>query len=221
MHDKHMNSINKFLNGLPTIIGLYFMSQFSIWLVDYVNMSKKTVYFQEWLGITIFLILTILYFIYWSKINDFTRWSFKLIFVNRMILFASFLLLLFESFIFGNISLYFHIDNSINERIVDNLQNHTPFYLFFLLSCIGAPIMEEIIFRASIFKLFSDKSFIAPIFSTICFAASHMFYEMTNFVEWVPYLFLGLVLSYMYKKTKSLETTIFFHIIWNIIGLII
>lgn len=221
MYKKYNESINKFFSGLPMVVGLYFLSQFPIWIVEYVNTSKKIIYAQEWVGITFFLVITILYFIYWATINHFVSWNLNTIFINKMIILIGFLSLIFESFIFGNITLYLHVDNSINEQIVNNIQRHTPFILFFLLSCIGAPIMEEIIFRASIFKLFSERSFIAPLFSAICFTVSHLFYELTNFIGWIPYLFLGLVFSYIYKKTKSLEATIFLHFIWNLVGLLI
>lgn len=85
--------------------------------------------------------------------------------------------------------------------------------LFALLSAlILAPIIEEIVYRGLIFKIFSKASnpAIAIVMSALFFGIAH----------WNPlqssYAFLvGLVLAYSYYKTKSIWVPIFLHCSYN------
>lgn len=79
-----------------------------------------------------------------------------------------------------------------------------------------APILEEIFFRGFVFKTMLKKwaPWLAFIMSSLIFAAIHF-----EFQSIIPLFILGLIMNWIFYRTKSLYPGIFFHIINNIIAL--
>lgn len=79
-----------------------------------------------------------------------------------------------------------------------------------------APVIEEVFFRGFVFKAMIGKcpKWIAFVISAAIFAAFHF-----EFQVFMPLFLLGLILNWMFFKSKSLYPGIAFHIINNVIAL--
>lgn len=79
-----------------------------------------------------------------------------------------------------------------------------------------APILEEIFFRGFIFRTMLKRwpLKLAFVASAVIFAVIHL-----EFQSIIPLFLLGLILNWMFYRTKSLYPGIFFHIINNVIAL--
>lgn len=77
---------------------------------------------------------------------------------------------------------------------------------------IGAPIVEELIFRGLIFKRMRTYSnfYIAAIVTSICFGVFH-----GRIVQGLYGFLLGFLLAFIFEKTKSLKMCILFHLLAN------
>ena len=103
-------------------------------------------------------------------------------------------------------------ENSISEII-----NAIPIWLIFILMVIVGPIVEELIFRKLMIDrmcLFGDV--MAILFSAISFGLIH-----ANLYQFFYATFLGIVLGYVYTRTRDVRYTIALHMIINFMGSIV
>lgn len=108
-------------------------------------------------------------------------------------------------------------ENEINVREYIKL---FPIYMTFS-TIIYAPISEELIFRKT-FRNILENDFIFIIISGTIFGLVHMTTGTFNdFLTIIPYILMGIDLSYIYYKSKNIFTTITLHSIHNLILLII
>ena len=103
------------------------------------------------------------------------------------------------------------------ENPIETIVNETPLWLLFILVVIVGPIVEEIICR----KIMIDKLSIfgdgvAILFSAVAFGMLHM-----NLYQFFYAAFLGVLLGYIYAKTRNVKYTIVIHMIVNFIGSIV
>lgn len=84
--------------------------------------------------------------------------------------------------------------------------------LLALLSCVIAPVAEELFFRAVLFTAIRQRASkgLAIFLSGAAFALVH-----TNLVGFLPILLIGMYLSYIYERTGSLLASIAVHIAHN------
>jgi membrane protease YdiL (CAAX protease family) len=89
----------------------------------------------------------------------------------------------------------------------------TSYIFLVLLAVIIAPISEELIFRAGIYRFL--KSRISPtnamLLSSILFASLHM-----NIAGFLPLMLIGIALCMSYELTGNIMTAIFFHSLFNL-----
>ena len=103
-----------------------------------------------------------------------------------------------------------------NEEMVRTLFK-TNFLIAFISSCILAPILEEILFRFTIFKCTNNK-YIFLLSSSILFALFHV----TNLQSIIQvfflfsYLILSFTLTYTLYKSKNICNSIIIHSIHNL-----
>ncbi len=100
-------------------------------------------------------------------------------------------------------------DNSVNE-IVSN----TPMYLIFIFTVILAPIFEELLYRKLVIdrlSVYGDKC--AIIFSAVAFGLFH-----GNLYQFFYAAIIGLVLGYVYTRTRNVKDTIILHMLLNFTG---
>lgn len=164
----------------------------------------------------IFLILFIILFKI-IKIKIF-RYSLKNISKKELkVLVKIALLTILFSIILSNFVSYFNLMPE-NQNIIENIAKNTNTLILFLSLVIFAPISEELIFRYTIFG-FSKNKVIGSVVSSVLFSLAHVLYDF-NISSFFIYFSMGLLLSYIYIKTKSVEESIFAHFINNLISFI-
>ena len=104
------------------------------------------------------------------------------------------------------ISLFSKFTNIPLPTNVMKLLGGMPIY-FYIFSFLIAPVNEEILFRG----FFVSRIGIIP--SAILFALLHFSYASIS--EFVAALIFGLLAGYVFKKTKSLYTSITAHVLLN------
>lgn len=118
---------------------------------------------------------------------------------------------------------FFHIylpNNSKNEDLIrKEIASSTALQitLLFISIVILAPLLEEIIFRQSLFSIFDSKK-LAIFVSVLIFSAVHVIY-MGDIVSIFAYIPMSLSLSLLfYFSGQKLSYSIFFHFVNNLIA---
>lgn len=86
-------------------------------------------------------------------------------------------------------------------------------FLVFLALAVGlAPIAEELIFRAGLYRFFKSRfpRLVSMLFSALLFALLH-----ANLASFLPLLFLGVALAVVYEITGSIRGPILLHALFN------
>ncbi len=95
----------------------------------------------------------------------------------------------------------------LNQPGIDNL------FLMILMIGIGAGLTEELFFRGLIMpwvEKLTNNTWIAIVLSAGIFSLFH-----TNFYDFLPILFVGILFGYIYSKTRDLKLNIFIHALYN------
>lgn len=103
------------------------------------------------------------------------------------------------------------------ENDISTIISETPAWLIFICAVVIAPIVEELIFRKLIIdrlSIYGDH--IAIIFSAVAFGLMH-----GNLYQFFYATFLGVLLGYVYTKTRNVKYTIYMHMIINFLGSIV
>lgn len=110
------------------------------------------------------------------------------------------------------------INNNLpsNEQAIRDTFNISPIYIFFQ-AVIYAPIVEELVFRLSIKKIFSNK-WVFVILSGLIFGSMHVFGDFNNLTDLlyiIPYSAPGIVFALMLKDSENILIPISFHLLHN------
>lgn len=101
-----------------------------------------------------------------------------------------------------------------NQALVDALKQSSPLVIAFCVPAIAVftPIIEEIIFRAGLYRLLKSKlpAVHAAVASSIIFALLH-----DAPVAYLPLTLLGCVLCLVYEKTGRIAAPILVHALFN------
>ena len=221
---KYMNDNKSIIKGLLVLL-LYFILSCCTLLPLYlfkINInSLNTITKYIYLLFYDLFSLSIIFLIFKNEIIDnFKNFKVKDFFEKY---FSYWFLLLFLMFI-SNILIQFIYPNSSssnedNFRIAFSL---APIY-YFIKASLFAPIMEELVFRMSIRKIFKNK-YLFIILSGLIFGLLHIIGNISNNYDYLyllPYCLPGFVLAYVYYKSDNILNSIFIHFIHNTILLII
>ena len=91
----------------------------------------------------------------------------------------------------------------------------------FALDALGlvcfAPLLEEFLFRGFLNNLLRGKvnTFIRMSIVSILFAAIHMPYYIQNWIQFIAYIILSIVLFLVYERRRSLFDAILLHSLYN------
>ncbi len=138
--------------------------------------------------------------------------------------------------IFTLIIMHFNLDNkeSVNQDSIDEMfKNGNVILMFIFISFIG-PLIEEIIFRASMIHLITGaklnqqtiKYKVALLFAGGFFVSLHVSSELTNFtgvvdllVVAIPYILMTFGFIYMFHKSRgNIFSSLTLHILTNTIA---
>ncbi len=172
------------------------------------------------------IIITLLYFYYKTEIKD------ELLSENRkkkeygIAIFWGLVTLYCASFIAFTISnLLDAPDTTSNQETIVELVKSSKWAFFTMLLLVGfvGPIIEELIFRKSFFKLIPYK-WLALIISSFIFGIIHALSTDVSFKQQlilsIPYISSGLVFGYTYiKNNQKIALPIMLHSISNLISL--
>ena len=103
------------------------------------------------------------------------------------------------------------------ENAVDALVNGTPVWLLFITVVIIAPLVEELVFRKIMIdrlSIFGDRT--AILYSAVAFGIFH-----GNFYQIFYAFFVGLVLGYVYTRTRNLWYNVGLHALLNFLGSVV
>lgn len=110
-----------------------------------------------------------------------------------------------------------------NENALQEMIKQSPSYLMLVTAGILAPFNEEIVFRKSIKDCVSNK-WIFVLFAFLLFGGAHVIGSAETFLDYLyilPYGALGGVFALAYYETDTVFTSMTFHMIHNIILVIL
>ena len=105
-----------------------------------------------------------------------------------------------------------------NEKSIREMISTNP-YLMLISTSILAPLIEELTFRLSFRKAFSNN-IVFVVLSALVFGSLHVIGSVNNIYDYlylIPYCSLGFAFSYMYYKTNNIFSSISMHMIHNLI----
>ena len=144
--------------------------------------------------------------------------------MDLIFVFVTYIALRFSSYLIYNLwsSMAYGTGRS---KLVDfffraNLPLTTDKYIFALeaLSIVViAPFVEEFLFRGFLNNLLRGKvnTFVRMSIVSILFAAIHMPYYIQNWIQFIAYLILAIVLFLVYERRRSLFDAILLHSLYN------
>lgn len=105
---------------------------------------------------------------------------------------------------------------SHNTSVLIQLAKHNPFFILAII--VGAPIMEEIVFRKVLFgnlnnwfkhQQYKHNVLLSAVISSMLFALLH------NDGHLITYSGIGLLFCWLYQKTGRVQTSIISHMLMN------
>ena len=108
------------------------------------------------------------------------------------------------------------------QTIIDQLRSY-PAYIV-IVTIFIAPILEELIFRVSIYKIIGKYKWLFIILSGLIFGSMHVLGEATTLIDYlyiIPYGIPGSFFAYTLYKSNNSCVPISLHIIHNTFALLL
>ena len=135
--------------------------------------------------------------------------------INTIII--GFIVLMAAKMIIGS----FMTQQTANDAAIEKLFKisvNTSFMMVFM-TAIAAPVVEELVFRGFLMDyFFTDQPIFAILLSGLIFGSIH---ASTNFMSWVMYVVMGIILAATYNKEKNLAANISLHFLNNLLPSIV
>ena len=110
-----------------------------------------------------------------------------------------------------------HLTGMDQSNPVTDMLSDTPLWIVFVVVVVLGPIVEELLFRRAVMERllpFGEKS--AILFSAVAFGIMH-----GNFYQLFYTVGMGLLIAYLYARTRDVRLPILLHMIYNFMGSII
>ena len=117
------------------------------------------------------------------------------------------------------IRIFVETDIAQNEAAIRNLSIAFPLYTI-IITILFAPIIEELIFRFSLRKLFGTLDWVYIICSGLIFGLLHVLFG-NDYIYLISYSIPGCIFAYAYVKEKNIIVPIILHAINNGVGIAI
>lgn len=115
----------------------------------------------------------------------------------------------------------FMTQQTANDAAIEKLFKisvNTSFMMAFM-TAIAAPVVEELVFRGFLMDyFFTDQPIFAILLSGLVFGSIH---SSTNFISWLMYVVMGIILAATYNKEKNLAANISLHFLNNLLPSIV
>ncbi|MBP2097297.1 CPBP family intramembrane glutamic endopeptidase [Enterococcus rivorum] len=215
-----MEQVKRAAKGTLMAIGLFVLAQVpQIFLL----MMKKSLV-SDIVTALIFIVVTGLFIFIAKKRGYFSKNEERFSGRNIGIVFAGFILMRILAVVFTLIMQ----ETTKNDQVIQEFTANISTINLFLLLCVGAPVMEEIIFRGVIInELFRRKDnqpislkmeIIGLVVSSIAFGSIHLSSDIISFLLYVT---LGATMGTVYLLTKSLECSIAVHFLNNFLPFLV
>ncbi len=205
---------------LCLMLGLIELPQFVLslpkLLLKYVN--GPIVYILTWMiFIGGYVAVTFILFTYLQRRHPERKiiWRPKGKEINTIII--GFIVLMAAKIIIGS----FMTQQTANDAAIEKLFKisvNTSFMMVFM-TAIAAPVVEELVFRGFLMDyFFTDQPIFAILLSGLIFGSIH---ASTNFISWLMYVVMGIILAATYNKEKNLAANISLHFLNNLLPSIV
>lgn len=205
---------------LCLMLGLIELPQFALslpkLLFKYVN--GPIVYILTWMiFIGGYVAVTFILFTYLQRRHPERKiiWRPKGKEINTIII--GFIVLMAAKIIIGS----FMTQQTANDAAIEKLFKisvNTSFMMVFM-TAIAAPVVEELVFRGFLMDyFFTDQPIFAILLSGLIFGSIH---ASTNFISWLMYVVMGIILAATYNKEKNLAANISLHFLNNLLPSIV
>ncbi|MBQ2639432.1 MAG: CPBP family intramembrane metalloprotease [Bacilli bacterium] len=219
---KYIN-IKNFIILILLFILFYYSSLFKIFPMMIFNLSNKNP--TDKIILTAFsdccLLLILLFVFRKDIIKEFNIFK-KDILKNFDIGFSCWIIgLLFMVISNVIISFILKAGGAENEKLIQQMISKSPWFMIITAGVI-APIIEELIFRKGFKNSFNNKHLFI-ILSGLVFGLMHVISSnsLLEFLYIIPYSSLGISFAVAYYKTDTVFTPIIFHMIHNLILIIL
>ena len=207
------------LNILAYFIGANILSIIFSFFIKKNIIPKSNIYY-----LLIYLIMAIIFVIIYNKELKKNYKDFKKNYKKDLkIAFNAYLKGIFIMFLSNFILLYvFKLSKSVNELQNIEMIKRTLLYQV-IITAILAPLLEEIVFRLS-FKNMTKNIMKYSFITGIIFGTAHVITSLSDpkmILLTIPYSAMGVALSYSYKKTNNIFSSIIMHMIHNSATLVI
>lgn len=205
--------INYLSNGIENNVINDYLKAYSIIL----GLSNLIIY-----SISLFFVIFLLYKDFKTDLNLFKeRPKFNAIFIPICAILFITISMLFDL-------LLKNVGTSENQNTIVTILKHDGAAFMIIAVVLMAPVIEEFVYRKSVFKLLDFAPiWVSYLVSTLFFAIPHMLTTPINgnFGLWLlkltPYLFAGVSFSFIYHKSnKNIYATIAVHMLNNLISVI-
>lgn len=124
-------------------------------------------------------------------------------------------------FLFGTLNqLIYHQTQTANNQIIIKLMSNQSAIMYTMAfgAVVLSPIIEELIFRRIFIDMFFDSSMLwwPTLISGLIFSAEH---ASTNPLSFLIYFAMGVILAFVYQKTRRLSCSIMIHGLNNLLAM--
>ena len=214
-----MEQMTRAAKGIVMAIGLFVLSQ-----VPQIFLFMKKPLFSDGVISLVFVIVIGLFLFIAKKRGYFSKNEEGFSGKNIGIVFAGFILMRILAVVFTLIMQ----ETTKNDQVIQDFTANVSTINLFLMLCVGAPIMEEIIFRGVIInELFRRKDnqpislkmeILGLVVSSVAFGSIHL---SSNFISVLLYVTLGATMGAVYLLTKSLKCSIAVHFLNNFLPFLV
>lgn len=210
------------------VLPVYFITD-DVEMIDYTDTSL-TPFYQSVYQFLIYIILLALLLRFLKKdlVYDFKK--FKLIKNQWLVIIAvGYLYVLLGNYLSSFISTLLSnafsvpVSESINQITIVRMLNSNGVVFIVLSAVFIGPVVEELIFRKSIFGLIKNQN-LALVLSALIFGAIHLTAEasiVTALINGISYFTMGAIFGYIYlKNNKNIMAPIVVHILINLISVV-
>lgn len=210
------NKTLRIILAVAVIISMFIAPSLLSTLINLIGIKKDTI--NSLLSLFIYLCLIILIFLPELK-KEFAQFknNFKSCIDNGFKYWLIGLAIMIVSNLVINL-LIFKGNISANEEINRQSMLSNPIYYTILSAVVLGPILEELIFRKSLDKIFKNNIFYI-ITSGIIFGFVHVIADLSNVLNLlyiIPYGALGAMFALMNIKTKTVFTSVMMHTLHNL-----
>lgn len=109
-------------------------------------------------------------------------------------------------------------ETTFNQAAIEGMVGIVPLPVLFMMIVVGAPVMEELLFRVFVPKLLFKNEIVGLAIGALIFCLLH---SPKDLGSWIIYGGMGVVMATVAYRTKRVEYAILLHLLINSIGFVV